>query len=141
MNINKDYIILITTIVGIFGLITVSGFDFTKEYLNFNNKITKLKKDQIYFDDCTYKKILKIKIEQEYYNKFYDIITKESKLDEDPYNRKPSFKIIKIFCKLAKYYKFSLNQKISSEQFDFLYKELIKFQIDTFRKKKSNFHK
>ncbi len=41
---------------------------------------------------------LNVKIEPEYYKKIYDIVIKESELDKDKYNRKPSKKVV-IMCK------------------------------------------
>ena len=50
----------------------------------------------------------------------------------DPYDRKPGSQIIKIFSKIAKYHGIKLSdldKQLDSKTFDFLYKQLVKFQI------------
>ena len=81
-----------------------------------------------------YKKILKIKVEPEYLEKISLLLIKESGLDKDPYDRKPGLETIKIFSKIAKYHGIKLSdldKQLDSKTFDFLYKELVKFQITT----------
>ena len=82
-----------------------------------------------------YKKILKIKVEPEYLEQINLLIIKESGLDKDPYDRKPGLETIKIFSKIAKYHGIKLSdldKQLDSKTFDFLYKQLVKFQIITY---------
>ena len=89
---------------------------------------------QIFENKPIYKKILKIKVEPEYLEKISLLLIKESGLDKDPYDRKPGLETIKIFSKIAKYHGIKLSdldKQLDSKTFDFLYKELVKFQITT----------
>ena len=85
-----------------------------------------------------YKKILKIKVEPEYLEKINTLLIKESGLDKDPYDRKPGLETIKIFSKIAKYHGIKLSdldKQLDSKTFDFLYKQLVKYQITTNKNK------
>ena len=77
--------------------------------------------------------ILETKIESEYYDLMYKLLTKESNLENDPYNRKLSSKTVKTFSQIAKYYGIKLDTNIDSKTFDFLYKELVKLQIELYK--------
>ncbi len=69
-------------------------------------------------------------IEPEYYNKFYQILYKESGLDKDPHSRDLSSSTVKIFCKIAKSHGIKLEDPINSKTFDKLYGELVEYQIN-----------
>jgi len=66
----------------------------------------------------------------------YKLLTKESNLENDPYNRKLSSKTVKTFSQIAKYHGIKLDTQISqidSKTFDFLYKELVKLQLELYK--------
>ena len=84
------------------------------------------------------KKLLKIKVDPEYLEQINLLIIKESGLDKDPYDRKPGLETVKIFSKIAKYHGIKLSdleKQLDSKTFDFLYKQLVKFQITTNKNK------
>ena len=69
-------------------------------------------------------------IESEYYNKFYQILYKESGLDKDQYSRDLSSSTVKIFCKIAKSHGIKFEDHVDSKTFDKLYGELVEYQIN-----------
>ncbi len=71
---------------------------------------------------------LDIKIEPEYYKKIYDIVIKESELDKDKYSRKPSKKVVKLLCKIAKKSGIKITDPIDKKTFDELYIKLVEYQ-------------
>ncbi len=71
---------------------------------------------------------LNVKIEPEYYKKIYDIVIKESELDKDKYNRKPSKKVVKLLCKIAKKSGIKITDPIDKKTFDELYIKLVEYQ-------------
>ncbi len=123
---NNLIIFGITGIIGIVGLLLFTS-------TNTNNTIIEDEESNIYQDKQIYNLILKIKIEPDYYDKIYKILTIESELEKDPYNRKLSSKTVKTFSQIAKYHGVKLDTQIDSKTFDFLYKELVKFQLELYK--------
>jgi len=123
---NNLIIFGITGIIGIVGLLLLTS-------TNTNNTIIEDEEPNIYQDKQIYNLILKTKIEPDYYDKIYKILTIESELEKDPYNRKLSSKTVKTFSKIAKYHGVKLDTQIDSKTFDFLYKELVKFQLELYK--------
>ncbi len=123
---NNLIIFGITGIIGIVGLLLLTS-------TNTNNTIIEDEESNIYQDKQIYNLILKIKIEPDYYDKIYKILTIESELEKDPYNRKLSSKTVKTFSQIAKYHGVKLDTQIDSKTFDFLYKELVKFQLELYK--------
>jgi hypothetical protein len=120
----------ITGIIGIVGLVGLLLFT----SVNTNNTIIEDEEPNIYQDKQIYNLILKTKIEPDYYDKMYRLLTLESNLENDPYNRKLSSKTVKTFSQIAKYHGIKLDTNIDSKTFDFLYKELVKFQLEIYIK-------
>jgi hypothetical protein len=87
----------------------------------------------IYQDKQIYNLVLKTKIESKYYDKMHRLLTLESNLENDPYNRKLSSKTVKNFSQIAKYHGIVLDTQIDSKTFDFLYKELVKLQLELYK--------
>jgi hypothetical protein len=123
---NNLIIFGITGIIGIVGLLLFTS-------TNTNNTIIEDEESNIYQDKQIYNLILKTKIEPDYYDKIYKILTIESELEKDPYNRKLSSKTVKTFSQIAKYHGVKLDTQIDSKTFDFLYKELVKFQLELYK--------
>ena len=67
----------------------------------------------------------KIILEQK---KMYDIIMSKGSIDKDPYNRTISEFVVKKFYSIAKKYSIKLDT-ITDNEFDFIYKKYIKYQI------------
>ncbi len=129
-------------IFGITGIIGIASILFlTSANTNVTNiKNTNIKNTNIYSEESNiyqdkqiYNLILETKIESKYYDKMYKILTEESELEKDPYNRKLSSKTVKIFCQIAKYHGVKLDTQIDSKTFDFLYKELVKLQLELYK--------
>ncbi len=72
--------------------------------------------------------ISKIKVDKNYYKKFYNILYKESGLDNDPYKRELSKSTVKTFCKIAKFEGVRFDDFIDKDKFDLLYKKLLEYQ-------------
>lgn len=89
----------------------------------------------IYENKEIFNKILEIPIDDEYNKSIYNLIALESKLDLDLYNRKLNIETIKIFSKLSKFHKIKLEtiKNINPKLFDFLYNELVNFQIAMYK--------
>ncbi len=126
---NNLLIFAITGIIGIASLVLLTTN--TKN----STSIEKISNDEtnIYQDKQIYSMILETKIEPDYYNKIYRLLTQESNLENDPYNRKLSSKTVKTFSKIAKYHGIKLDTQIDSKTFDFLYKELVKLQLELYK--------
>ncbi len=123
---NNLIIFGITGIIGIVGLLLFTS-------TNTNNTIIEDEESNIYQDKQIYNLILKTKIEPDYYDKIYKILTIESELENDPYNRKLCSKTVKLFSQIAKYHAVKLDTQIDSKTFDFLYKELVKLQLELYK--------
>ena len=117
----------ITGFIGIVSLLLLT----TNTKTNTNAPIDK-EESSIYQDKQIYNLVIKTKIESDYYDKMYRLLTLESNLENDPYNRKLSSKTVKIFSQIAKYHGIKLDTKIDSKTFDFLYKELVKLQLELY---------
>lgn len=118
-NLDESYFVIVagTISIGIIGL--------TSLYHIVNNNISSKSRSEY----LTVKKI-----EPEYYKKFYDIVVKESGLDTDLYNRKPSSKVIKLLCKIAKKSGIKITDQIDKKTFDELYIKLVKTQYNIAKK-------
>ena len=122
-------------IISVVGIILLSGSNLTINYSLTDTLTDTDLQTNIFENKSIYKKILKIKVEPEYLGKISQLLIKESGLDKDPYDRKPGLETIKIFSKIAKYHGIKLsylNKELDSKTFDFLYKQLVKFQIITY---------
>lgn len=123
-------------IISVVGIVLLSGSNLTNTLTNTLSD-TDLQTN-IFVNKSIYKKILKIKVEPEYLEQINLLIIKESGLDKDPYDRKPGLETIKIFSKIAKYHGIKLSdlvKQLDSKTFDFLYKQLVNFQIITNKNK------
>ncbi len=119
-------------IFGITGIIGIVSILFLTS-ANINNTNIYSEESNIYQDKQIYNLILETKIEPKYYDKMYKILTEESELENDPYNRKLNSNTVKIFCQIAKYHGVKLDTQIDSKTFDFLYKELVKLQLELYK--------
>jgi hypothetical protein len=122
-----SYYLIVSTLSMLVGSIGV--------YKILNDRLL-MDKDNVYEEEMNtddlqnFEKIinLNIKIEPEYYKKFYNILFIESNLESDPYNRKLKKSTVKIFCKIAKLNGIKLDDKVDIKTFNLLYKKLIDYQ-------------
>ena len=123
----------ITGFIGIVSLLLLTtNTTNTTNTINTNTHIHN-EEPNIYQDKQIYNLVLKIKIEFDYYEKMHRLLTLESNLENDPYNRKLSSKTVKTFSQIAKYHGIKLDTQIDSKTFDFLYKELVKLQLELYK--------
>ncbi len=118
--------------LGIFSVVSLIGI-FVLTNTDNQSKIITNQDFSIYQNKQIYNQILSINIEQDFYNKIHELLVKESELDKDLYNRKLSKKTTNLFAQIAKYHGIDLKTQIDSEKFDFLYKELVKFQLELYK--------